>query len=138
MYWHNILDAILSEDIPKDQEFDTFNCEFGGKYKAKKDPIVAQKGIQHNTKTKKLECPWYCNFSLGESKSRIGITTFVNKHNHKLLTETQKFGIKFRSLSEDALKEIEIMTKHAKLSITVQKSHLKACFPDLNFQDTDL
>ncbi|CAG8801706.1 12604_t:CDS:2, partial [Cetraspora pellucida] len=34
----------------------TFICEFGGKYKAKKDLITIQKGTQHNTKTKKLEC----------------------------------------------------------------------------------
>lgn len=116
----------------------TFICEFGGKYKTKKDPSAALRGVQCNTRTKKPECQWHCNLSLGEHRSQKEITTFVNKHNHKLSTETHKFRIKYRSLTEEALKEVEIMTKHANLSITTQRSLLKARLPDLNFQDSDI
>ncbi|CAG8746628.1 13364_t:CDS:2, partial [Cetraspora pellucida] len=47
-------------------------------------------------------------------------------------------NIKYRILSKEALDEINIMTKHGNLSLTVQKSLLKARFFDLNFQDQDL
>ncbi|CAG8755036.1 15546_t:CDS:2 [Racocetra persica] len=86
----------------------TFFCKFSKKYKAKKDHKAAQKETQY------------------ESRNQIEITTFVNKHNHKLFSETQEFRIKYRSLSKEALEEIKIMTKHANLLVTVQRKLLKA------------
>ncbi|CAG8706208.1 28390_t:CDS:2, partial [Racocetra persica] len=59
---------VMNEDIPKDIKFNTweqvegffakynkktFICEFGRKYKAKKDLSVAQKEAQRKIKTKK-------------------------------------------------------------------------------------
>ncbi|CAG8680982.1 2505_t:CDS:2, partial [Cetraspora pellucida] len=67
--------------------------------------------------------------------TQISITTYVNQHNHALFPETQSFGVKYQMLSKEVLDEINIMTKHDNLSLMVQKSLLKARFPNLNFQD---
>ncbi|CAG8627887.1 13833_t:CDS:2 [Cetraspora pellucida] len=144
---------IPSEDISKNMTFDTweevetfftdysFRNGFAVKnieWNPNKSSETALKGTQRNTRTKKSNCPWHCNLSLAENSLQIKITTIINKHNHKLSPEIQKFGTKYRSLSEEAIKEIELMTKHGNLSITSQRNILKARFPDMIFQDTDL
>ncbi|CAG8794312.1 8407_t:CDS:2 [Cetraspora pellucida] len=116
----------------------TFCCEFYGTYKPKKSLAAAQNGTQCNTRTKKQNCPWHCNLLLCQTGFQIQITTLNNRHNHVLVPETLKFGLKYRSLNEEALKEIEIMSKHRNLSITSQKKLLKVHFLDLNIQDNDL
>ncbi|CAG8743633.1 1711_t:CDS:1, partial [Cetraspora pellucida] len=40
-------------------------------------------------------------------------------------------------LSEEAIKVIELMTKHRNLLVTLQKNILKAHFLNINFQNTD-
>ncbi|CAG8556788.1 25124_t:CDS:1, partial [Racocetra persica] len=112
----------------------TFNCEFEEKYRPNKNQKVKQK----NTKTKKVNCQWHVNFSFDDAKTHISITIFVNKHNHVMNFKTQEFGIKYRSLSKDALKEVEIMTRYGNLSITSQRNILKERFPNLQFHDSDL
>ncbi|CAG8521355.1 13121_t:CDS:2 [Cetraspora pellucida] len=120
---------IISEDIPID---------FGEKYRPNKNQVAAHKGKQKNTKTKKVNCPWHVNLSYREAETSISITTFVNKHNHNIHIETQEFGVKYHTLTEDVLKEVEIMMKHRNLTITLQHNLLKEHFPDLHFLDSDL
>ncbi|CAG8627943.1 4176_t:CDS:2, partial [Cetraspora pellucida] len=48
------------------------------------------------------------------------------------------FGVKYRSLTQEAIDEIKLMTKNNNLSLVAQKHLLKAQFPDLNFQNQDL
>ncbi|CAG8525572.1 31882_t:CDS:2, partial [Racocetra persica] len=112
----------------------TFTCEFGGKYKPNKN----QQEKQRITKTKKVNCPWYINLSYGKAGTLISITTFVNEHNHNINFDTQEFGNKYRTLTEDALREVEIMTKYGCLSITTQRNLLRGHFSDLHFHDSDL
>ena len=45
---------------------------------------------------------------------------------------------KYQSLTNEAINEISLMTKHGNLTLTVQRNLLKARFPDLHFQDQDL
>ncbi|RHZ53322.1 hypothetical protein Glove_443g1 [Diversispora epigaea] len=116
----------------------TFVCEFSGKYKSKKKTETALKGIQRNTKTKKLSCPWHINLTFPEHSIKIIITTFINQHNHPLVSKTQEFVTKYRLFTDEALKEISLMTKHGNLSLTAQRNLLKARFPNLHFQDQDL
>ncbi|CAG8507874.1 6198_t:CDS:2 [Scutellospora calospora] len=122
---------VTKEDILEDLKFDIWKQVevFFAEYEARNRFSINKYRIEHSKTSEIQKRTFICEF---------GITTFINKHNHKLLVETREFEIKFRLLSEDALKEIEIMTKHANLLITVQRSLLKARFPDLNFQDTDL
>ncbi|CAG8447014.1 11636_t:CDS:2 [Cetraspora pellucida] len=143
-----------NKEIPKDITFDlwnevealfldyvqnrTFCCEFYGTYKPKKSLAAVQNRTQHNTRTKKQNCPWHYNLLLCQTGFQIQIMFLVNRHNHVLVPETQKFGLKYRSLNKEALKEIEIMSKHRNLLIISQKKLLKVRFPDLNIQDNDL
>ncbi|CAG8590222.1 12895_t:CDS:2 [Cetraspora pellucida] len=78
----------------------TFCCEFYGIYKPKKSLAAVQNGTQCNTKTKKKNCPWHCNLSLGQTGLQTQITTLDNRHNHILVPETQKFGSKYRKFYE--------------------------------------
>ncbi|CAG8697337.1 11324_t:CDS:1, partial [Cetraspora pellucida] len=86
----------------------------------------------------KLSCPWHVNLSFPEHETKIIVTTFINQHNHALSPKTQEFATKYRSFTDEALHEISLITKHENLSLTVQRSLLKARFPDLHFQDQDL
>ncbi|CAG8730544.1 7459_t:CDS:2 [Cetraspora pellucida] len=63
---------------------------------------------------------------------------FINQHNHALSPKIQEFATKYQSFTDEALHEISLMTKHGNLSLTVQRSLLKARFPDLHFQNQDL
>ncbi|EXX54899.1 hypothetical protein RirG_230330 [Rhizophagus irregularis DAOM 197198w] len=140
--------TIEAEDIPKDIKFDTWDevdsyfddyvCEFSGKYKSKKSVKAASKGIQRNTKTKKSNCLWHINLTFPEQATQIGVTTFVNQHNHELVPKTQEFSPKYRAFTNEALNEILLMTKYGSLTLTAQRNLLKARFPDLHFQDQDL
>ncbi|RHZ72157.1 hypothetical protein Glove_245g26 [Diversispora epigaea] len=116
----------------------TFVCKFSGKYKSKKKIEATLKGIQKNTKTKKLSCPWHINLSFPKHSTKIIITTFINQHNHALVPKTQEFATKYRSFTDEALKEISLMTKHGNLTLTAQRNLLKARFQNLHFQDQDL
>ncbi|EXX57035.1 hypothetical protein RhiirA5_378874 [Rhizophagus irregularis] len=104
----------------------TLVCEFSGKYKSKKMAEVALKETQQNTKTKKLNCPWHINLSFPDQATQIGVTTFINQHNHILVPKTQEFATKYRLFTDEALNEISLMTKHGNLTLTVQKNLLKA------------
>ncbi|RHZ89158.1 hypothetical protein Glove_18g82 [Diversispora epigaea] len=141
-----------SEDIPKDTKFDTWDevenyfDEYGSrngfaivKYRMERNrKETALKGIQRNTKTKKLSCPWHINLTFPEYSIKIIITTFINQHNHPLVSKTQEFATKYRLFTDEVLKEISLMTKHGNLSLTAQRNLLKARFPNLHFQDQDL
>ncbi|GBB93919.1 hypothetical protein RclHR1_22530004 [Rhizophagus clarus] len=116
----------------------TLVCEFSRTYKPKKSAEAALKGTQQNTKTKKLNCSWYINLFFPDQATQIGVTTFVNKHNHVLVPKTQKFATKYRAFTNEALNEISLMTKHGNLTLTVQRNLLKAQFSDLHFQDQNL
>ncbi|RHZ55116.1 hypothetical protein Glove_420g13 [Diversispora epigaea] len=67
----------------------TFVCEFSEE--------AALKGLQRNTKTKKLSCPWHINLSFLEHSTKIIITTFINQHNHPLVPKTQEFATKYHT-----------------------------------------
>ncbi|PKK56330.1 hypothetical protein RhiirC2_800252 [Rhizophagus irregularis] len=70
--------------------------------------------------------------------TQIGITTFVNQYNHKLIPKTQEFSTKYRTFTNEALNKILLMTKYGSLILTAQRNLLKAQFSDLHFQDQDL
>ncbi|CAB4473076.1 unnamed protein product [Rhizophagus irregularis] len=112
----------------------TFTCEFGGKFKSNKK----ETGNQRNTRTKKRQCPWHINLTFPEHATNITISLFENEHNHELRSDTCEFNSRYREISKEIMDEIEIMTKHANLSITVQRNLLKARFPKINYTDSDL
>lgn len=116
----------------------TFTCEFGGKFKSKKKESALQAGTQRNTRTKKRQCPWHINFRFPERATNISISLFVNEHNHELRPDTFEFSSKYRELSKEMMDEVELMTKHGNLSITVQRNLLKGRFPNMNYTDSDL
>ncbi|RHZ75962.1 hypothetical protein Glove_208g167 [Diversispora epigaea] len=147
-----IIFVITSEDIPKDTKFDTWDevenyfDEYGSrnefaivKYRMKRNSKeTVLKGIQRNTKTKKLSCSWHINLTFPGHSIKIIITIFINQHNHPLVSKIQEFATKYRLFTDEALKEISLMTKHGNLSLTAQRNLLKARFPNLHFQDQDL
>ncbi|CAB4489544.1 unnamed protein product [Rhizophagus irregularis] len=112
----------------------TFTCEFGGKFKSNKK----ETGNQRNTRTKKRQCPWHINLTFPEHATNITISLFENEHNHELRSDTCEFNSRYREISKEIMDEIEIMTKYANLSITVQRNLLKARFPKINYTDSDL
>ncbi|CAB4487905.1 unnamed protein product [Rhizophagus irregularis] len=112
----------------------TFTCEFGGKFKSNKK----ETGNQRNTRTKKRQCSWHINLTFPEHATNITISLFENEHNHELRSDTCEFNSRYREISKEIMDEIEIMTKHANLSITVQRNLLKARFPKINYTDSDL
>uniref|UniRef100_U9SK24 FAR1 domain-containing protein n=1 Tax=Rhizophagus irregularis (strain DAOM 181602 / DAOM 197198 / MUCL 43194) TaxID=747089 RepID=U9SK24_RHIID len=139
--------TIEAEDIPKDIKFDTWDevdsyfDDYGARNGfaiSKKSVKAASKGIQRNTKTKKSNCLWHINLTFPEQATQIGVTTFVNQHNHELVPKTQEFSPKYRAFTNEALNEILLMTKYGSLTLTAQRNLLKARFPDLHFQDQDL
>ncbi|RIA97916.1 hypothetical protein C1645_813449 [Glomus cerebriforme] len=119
---------IESEDIPKDIKFDTWDevdnyfDEYGARNGfaiSKKMAEAVLKGMQRNTKTKKLSCQWHINLTYPEQATQIGVTTFVNQHNHILMPNTREFATKYRSFTDEALNEISLMTKHGNLTLTI-------------------
>ena len=70
--------------------------------------------------------------------TNITISLFTNEHNHKLRSDTCEFNSRYRKILKEIIDEIEIMTKHANLSITVQCNLLKVRFPKINYIDSDL
>jgi hypothetical protein len=64
----------------------TLICEFDGKYKSKKKAEAILKGTQRNTKTKiRLS---HINLTFPENAAQISVTTFINQHNHVLISKT--------------------------------------------------
>ncbi|CAG8449120.1 22434_t:CDS:2, partial [Cetraspora pellucida] len=134
---------VTSESIPKCTVFDSWmNVEtFLEEYRRRNEkykPNKNQQRKQRITKTKKINCPWHINLSYREAETLISITIFVNEHNYNITFDTQEFRNKYCTLTEDALREVEIITKYECLSITAQWNLLKGCFPDLHFYNSDL
>lgn len=63
---------------------------------------------------------------------------FINTHNHELSPNTSTYIPIYRKISEDALNEIQFLTKHGNLSIGTQKNLLKAKFPNESILERDL
>ncbi|RHZ84102.1 hypothetical protein Glove_85g101 [Diversispora epigaea] len=95
-------------------------------------------GFKETLKQKKLSCPWYINLSFPEHSTKIIVTTFINQHNYILVPKTQEFATKYQSFTDEALKEISLMTRHGNLTLTAQRNLLKARFQNLHFQDQNL
>ncbi|CAB5396326.1 unnamed protein product [Rhizophagus irregularis] len=77
-------------------------------------------------------------FDISITCNKHYISLFENEHNHELRSDTCEFNSRYREISKEIMDEIEIMTKHANLSITVQHNLLKARFPKINYTDSDL
>ncbi|PKB96802.1 hypothetical protein RhiirA5_434225 [Rhizophagus irregularis] len=113
--------TIETEDIPKDIKFDTWD---------EVDSYFDDYGARNGFAIWKIQ--------VQKITTQIGVTTFVNQHNHELVPKTQEFSPKYRAFTNEALNEILLMTKYGSLTLTAQRNLLKARFPDLHFQDQDL
>ncbi|CAB5369719.1 unnamed protein product [Rhizophagus irregularis] len=87
----------------------------------------------------KLQCPWNANFNRTQNSQIIKLTTFNNSHNHMLFpADTEKYSPKYRCIPDDVLKEVQFLTEHGNLAITIQRKLLKAKFPTLSILNCDL
>ncbi|CAG8548345.1 13035_t:CDS:2, partial [Racocetra persica] len=127
--------AISSEDIPKNTTFNTWEEVemFFMDYSIRNGFSIKKYRVEHTKIGVILKRTFSCEFSekykpnkIAENDAQIKLTTIANIHNHNLIPETRKFGIKYRSLSDEALKEVELMTKYRNLSITSQRNILRA------------
>jgi hypothetical protein len=114
----------------------SFGCEFGGRY-------VPQKLVDINNhrdrKSKRQQCPWSVNFNCPTNSQTITLTTFNSSHNHALFpADTEDYSSKYRCIPDDVLKEVQFLTEHGNLPITIQRRLLKAKFPTLSVLDCDL
>ncbi|CAG8785914.1 15151_t:CDS:2 [Cetraspora pellucida] len=112
---------VASEGIPECTVFDSWtNVEtFLEEYERRNGFTVIKYRVDKNKA--RVNCSWHINLSYGEAGTLISITIFVNEHNHNINFDTQEFGNKYCILTEDALREVEIMTKYVCLSITAQE-----------------
>jgi hypothetical protein len=114
----------------------SFGCEFGGRYKSQKQVDI---NIHRDRKSKRQQCPWNANINCPQNSQTITLTTFNNLHNHTLFpADTEKYSSKYRHIPDDVLKEIQFLTKHGNLPITIQRKLLKAKFPTVSILDCDL
>ncbi|RHZ64254.1 hypothetical protein Glove_326g242 [Diversispora epigaea] len=113
----------------------SFGCEFGGRHQPKKQVDINK---HHDRKSKRQQCAWNANFNCSQNSQNIVLTTFNNLHNHPLFLNAEEFSPKFRCIPDNALEEIQFLTKHGNLSINIQQKLLKAKFPALSILDCDL
>src|ERR1044072_4492306 len=102
----------------------SFGCEFGGRYQPQKQVDINN---HRDRKSKRQKCPWNVNFNCPQNSQIITLTTFNNSHNHTLLpADTEKYSSKYRCIPDDVHKEIQFLSEHGNLSITIQRKLLKA------------
>ncbi len=114
----------------------SFRCEFGGRYVPEK---LVDINNHRDRKSKRQQCPWSVNFNCPTNSRTITLTTFNSSHNHALFpAETEEYSSKYRCIPDDVLEEVQFLTKHGNLPITIQRRLLKAKFPTLSVLDCDL
>ena len=59
-------------------------------------------------------------------------------HNYALLSDTEKYSTKYQCIPDDTFKEVQFLTEHGNLQITIQQKLLKAKFLTLSILDCDL
>ncbi|CAG8603705.1 17887_t:CDS:2, partial [Cetraspora pellucida] len=105
---------VASEGIPECTVFDSWtNVEtFLEEYGKRNGFTVIKYCIDKNKAGVVYKRTFTCEFGGKEAGTLISITTFVNEHNYNINFDTQEFGNKYRTLTEDTLREVEIMTKY--------------------------
>ncbi|CAB4460955.1 unnamed protein product [Rhizophagus irregularis] len=118
----------ISDTIQEEAEIflEKYGCRNG--FSINKYRISRNKSSQLITKR-----TFTCEFG-GKFKSNKKETG--NQRNTR--TKKRQCPCRYREISKEIMDEIEIMTKHANLSITVQHNLLKARFPKINYTDSDL
>ncbi|CAG8785257.1 9814_t:CDS:2, partial [Cetraspora pellucida] len=110
--------VVFSENILKDICFNIWNKveEYLNKYGARNGFTVTKYQIEQNSLAKyenqKNKLPMAYQLIYLEQAIQISVTTYINQHNHALVPETQNFEIKYKTLSNEALDEINLMTRN--------------------------
>ncbi|CAG8476075.1 25883_t:CDS:2 [Racocetra persica] len=105
---------VASEEIPKDIHFNMWDEveDYFNEYGARNRFAVTKYQMERNILGQIHKRTFYINLSILEQATQISVTTFVNQHNHTLVPETQNFGVKYKTLSKEALDKINIITRH--------------------------
>jgi len=94
----------------------SFGCEFGSHYQPKKQVDINN---HRDRKSKRQQYAWNANYNCSKNSQIITLTTFNDSHNHALFPDTEKYSSKYRCIPDNILKEIQFITKHGNLSISI-------------------
>ena len=114
----------------------SFGCEFSDRYRPQKQIDINN---HRDRKSKRQQCLWNVNFNCPTNSRTITLTSFNDSHNYALFpADTEKYSSKYRYIPDNVLEEVQFLTKHGNLPITIQRKLLRAKFLTLSVLDCDL
>ncbi|CAG8587222.1 13788_t:CDS:2, partial [Dentiscutata heterogama] len=102
----------------------------------------SRKAINQNSHrirgTTKMNCKWYCTFTLSKTAHQVKCTTLKDKHNHEVIS-AQVFDIiaRYRRLSEEMIQDIKFFLD-CKVAPMTQLEMLKKKYPQHVFHKQDV
>ena len=87
-----------------------FKCDMRGRYTERLTRPTL--GKEKSKGSKKQGCMWQINVNRWISLPIVTVTSFNNKHNHEISTETVNFATTYKCFSEEIMEQIEYYVIH--------------------------